>query len=472
MNQLKKDFIFCDNHASKQALVLKYDQSGVIQFECLKCLCNDQSQRPFLYLEDLLQQQNNEIIDNWPLLNDQSLFKQVQEIKDKQQQQSILSDFIFQMEQLEKQVIERFREYKKTFINEYERTNGDQVISKWNEISQITQFKQLFQSQEIDRNFIQSFLLGQMNKSQSNSELIQNEINLYLNQKPQNLDQLNIICKNIHFQFDNLFKKEQITDIQDLINKYNEQKSIQQYNQSQIEMLIIKQNQKEETIQQLESKLRSVTENLDQIVDQNKQRDEFIQQNTNQYQNQVAIFQKQIIEITNQNQSLLQQKNSYLKYLVQNIIYSQDNSNSYQSLLQKFITFEKQELSSMKIQIEKIQFVMKRKYELIIITKGIDLQTIQSQNYTEIEEALKKIQSTNGWWIKVEYKSDFKYIKITYDYDFSQFGCMKNAIKTENKIENENYEQRQIRLTKKQNIKNKFALAVHLHELLNSKKEL
>ncbi|EAR95914.2 hypothetical protein TTHERM_00819520 (macronuclear) [Tetrahymena thermophila SB210] len=141
MNQLKKDFIFCDNHTEKQAQVMKYDQSGVIQFQCLKCSFNDQSQRSFLYIEDLLEEQNNDIIDNWPLLSDQSLFKQVKEIKDKQQQQIILSNFIFQMAQLEKQVIERFTEYKKDFINKFERMNGDQVISKWNEISLITQLK-------------------------------------------------------------------------------------------------------------------------------------------------------------------------------------------------------------------------------------------------------------------------------------------------------------------------------------------
>ncbi|KAL4467713.1 hypothetical protein ABPG74_013048 [Tetrahymena malaccensis] len=146
MNQTTKNSIFCDNHTSKQALVMKYDQSGVIQFECLKCLCNDQSQRSFIYLEDLIEQQNDQMIDNWPLLNNQSLFKQFQEIKNKQQQQSILQNFIHQMEQLEIQVIERFAEYKKTFINKFECMNGDQVIQKWNEISQVGQFKNFMDS--------------------------------------------------------------------------------------------------------------------------------------------------------------------------------------------------------------------------------------------------------------------------------------------------------------------------------------
>ncbi|KAL4475456.1 hypothetical protein ABPG72_022091, partial [Tetrahymena utriculariae] len=221
MNQTTKDLIFCDNHTNKHALVMKYDQSGIIWFQCLKCLCNDQSQRSFIYLEDLIDYQNDQMIDNWPLLNDQQLFEQFYEIKNKQKQQSTLSNFICQMEQLEKQVIERFAEYKKNFINKFERMNGDQVTQKWNEISQITEFKQIFSRQNIDRNLIQQFLLDKINNIQSNSELIQNEINLFKNEKPQNLDQLNILCKNIHFEFDNLFKKEQVTDIQDLINQQN-----------------------------------------------------------------------------------------------------------------------------------------------------------------------------------------------------------------------------------------------------------
>ncbi|KAL4498247.1 hypothetical protein ABPG73_006721 [Tetrahymena malaccensis] len=464
MNQTTKNSIFCDNHTSKQALVMKYDQSGVIQFECLKCLCNDQSQRSFIYLEDLIEQQNDQMIDNWPLLNNQSLFKQFQEIKNKQQQQSILQNFIHQMEQLEIQVIERFAEYKKTFINKFECMNGDQVIQKWNEISQVGQFKQMFQRPNIDRTHIQQFLSDQINKIQSNSELIQNEINIYQNQKPQNLDQLNILCKNIHFEFDNLSKKEQITDIQVLINQQNEQKSIQKYNEQQIEILIIQQNQKEETIQQLEEKLRSLTKNLEE--------------NQDQYQNQALFYQKQIVDITNQKEEqlklLLLQQKIKLENLIQNALYSQNNSyiNTNLSFLQNYLNFENQEIKSIQIQIQKRNFMdslLKTYDEHIIIIKGIDLSTLQTNDYKEFIKSIKTCQQTNGWWISVEYSFNLKDIKISQDNNFSKFG-EKNIMKTLYKKENETGDQKSKRKSQNLELRNRLTFIKWLHDFLNQNK--
>ncbi|EWS76710.1 zinc carboxypeptidase family protein (macronuclear) [Tetrahymena thermophila SB210] len=241
MDKIIAQNLKCEKHQGKYLQfiqvndLLHQSNSDKPLFYCSSCFNHDIQFKAINYLmiDQIIQEADNSIIPKWPPVNNQEIILNLIDLTQNQSKQDYIIQITDFFDQFKQEFIAKIDIMQKKMINETLKLPFDkeQIIKKYQEISNILQFKQLLNNEKANSMQQHSFLckefITQMeSQKDKNTELLQNLVT-----------QANLLQTNLNFDYPNIIKKQLFTLI-DHISFFNHdiENTMQHQNNANVQM--------------------------------------------------------------------------------------------------------------------------------------------------------------------------------------------------------------------------------------------
>ncbi|EAR93260.3 hypothetical protein TTHERM_01188420 (macronuclear) [Tetrahymena thermophila SB210] len=187
-------------------------------FYCSSCFNNDLNFKSINYLmiEQIIQEADTQIIPKWPPVNDYQIISDLFDLSQKQSSLGCVKQITDFFDQLKEEFLNKINLIQKKMINEALKYPDDpqQILKRYQEISNILQFKQLLNNEKLnniqDHSILcKEFISKMESQKDKNTELLQNL-----------LTQANQMQTNFNMEYPHVIKQQLFTLI-DQISFFN-----------------------------------------------------------------------------------------------------------------------------------------------------------------------------------------------------------------------------------------------------------
>ncbi|EAR90034.2 zinc carboxypeptidase family protein (macronuclear) [Tetrahymena thermophila SB210] len=239
MDKITTQNLKCTKHSNKDFQfvqindVISQSSSKKPLFYCSSCINDDFEFKAINYLliDQIIQETDSKIIPKWPPVNDYHIIQDLIEFTSNQSQCDYVKQITDFFNQFKEEILAKIDIIQKNMINEaLKYPNHSQVIERYQEISKISEFKQLLNNNNnqetsiIEENLtlFREFISQIESQKDQNTEQLQNLLSqANFLEKNFNLNRPNIMKQQIFACIDNIsFFKNDLS--QDMINKNSE----------------------------------------------------------------------------------------------------------------------------------------------------------------------------------------------------------------------------------------------------------
>ncbi|KAL4512415.1 hypothetical protein ABPG72_005417 [Tetrahymena utriculariae] len=225
-------FLQCPKHPQKKIKFLvnsiSEDQQVLI---CSQCISDSLIKKgEFILISQIMQQGQNNLIQKWPPLEDSQIINKLVDLKQKQSNENQMGNIIQFFDKLKQEILQKIDAIQKSVLMKAkdQSDQNEQIIQKYQEISQIHRLRQILMNQSQQAYDYQEQQCKQLIKTledqkEKNQFIFQDlYINFSQDGKENDFESNNIIKQQILFLLDELsFLKEKQMEEQEELNKSN-----------------------------------------------------------------------------------------------------------------------------------------------------------------------------------------------------------------------------------------------------------